>query len=76
MAEQKSLFGFKDMLPKANLKKIITKERIQEVQALLDKKDGRGAAEKLREMRCALEAYERRISNKPDDTAKTVRRAD
>lgn len=63
MDSQRSLFGFKEMLPKANLKKIITKERIQEIQALLEKKDALGAEQALREMRYKLEAYERRLSN-------------
>lgn len=74
MAEQKSLFGFNDMRPKAKVP--ISKERILEAQRLLEKKDGIGAAAILRDVRYKLEAYERRISHKPDDTAKTDKRAD
>lgn len=68
MAEQKSLFGFNDMRPKAKVP--ISKERILEVQRLLEKKDGIGAAAILRDVRYKLEAYERRISNKPENTSK------
>jgi hypothetical protein len=68
MAEQKSLFGFNDMRPKAKVP--ISKERILEVQRLLEKKDGVGAAAILRDVRYKLEAYERRISNKPENTSK------
>jgi len=35
-----------------------------EAQRLLEAKDGKGAAEILRDMREGLERYERRISNK------------
>lgn len=61
---QRELFGFTDMRPRLTLKKVITKERMDEVKRLLDKKDGRGAAEKLREMRYELEKVERRIGSK------------
>lgn len=59
------LFGFKDNTPwaKKGVKKIITKERLIEVKQMLDRGD-KGAAAKLREIREALEAFERRISNK------------
>lgn len=60
------LFGFKDMNPwaKKGVKKIITRERMEEVKKLLDKKDGRGAAQVLRDMNERLEKFERSISNK------------
>ena len=64
MGDQKDLFGFNDMRPKMSLKKIITKERIQEVQRLLEKKDALTAEQKLRELRYDLEKLERRISNR------------
>lgn len=64
MDNQKSLFGVKDMQPKMNLKKIITKERLKEIQGYLDKRDGLSAEQKLREMRYELENMERRISHK------------
>lgn len=73
MAEQKALFGFNDMRPKAKVP--ISKERILEAQRLLENKDPKGAAAILRDVRYKLEAYERRISHKPEDTAKTVKRA-
>lgn len=62
---QKDLFSFQEMLPKpAGIKKIITKARLLEIQALLNKNDGRNAVEKMRDMREDLESYERRITNK------------
>ncbi len=64
MDKQKDLFGFNDMRPKLSLKKIITKERMQEVQKLLEKKDGLTAEQKLRELRYDLEKLERRINNR------------
>lgn len=73
MGEQKALFGFNDMRPKAKVP--ISKERILEAQRLLEGKDYKSAAAVLRDVRYKLEAYERRISNKPEDTAKTVKRA-
>ena len=75
MAEQKALFGFEDMRPKLGLKKIITRERMEEGKRLMKKGDNKGAAELIRDIRYKLEAIERRISNKPEDTAKTVKRA-
>lgn len=67
------LFGVNDMAPwaKKGVKKIITPERLKEVQALLEKKDGRGAAQILRDMNEGLEKFEKSISNK--DTADCVR---
>lgn len=73
MAEQKDLFGFHDMRPKAKVP--ISKERILEAQKLLGGGDYKSAAAVLRDVRYKLEAYERRISNKLEDTAKTVKRA-
>lgn len=67
MPEQKELFGFEDMRPKLSLKKVITKERLKEIQTYLDNKDGKSAAEKLRELNEELEKIERRITNKPKD---------
>lgn len=66
MAEQGSLFGPRDMTPwaKKGVKKIVSRERLAEVQKLLEKKDGKGAAAKLREMNDDLERFERRIGNK------------
>jgi len=60
------LFGFKDMTPwaKKGVKKIITRERMEEVKKLLEQKDGRGAAQILRDMNEKLERFEKRISNK------------
>ncbi len=61
---QRDLFGFEDMRPKLSLKKIITKERMEEVKKLMDKGDSRGAAEKLGDLNEALEKLERRITHK------------
>jgi len=62
---QRELFGFNDMKPQVSLRKIITKERILEVQAMLNKNNGKGAVEALRDMRHKLEALEKRIRNAP-----------
>jgi len=64
MGEQKDMFGFNDMRPKLSLKKIITKERLQEVQKLLEERKLMTAEQRLRELRYDLEKLERRISNK------------
>lgn len=66
MPEQKELFGFSDMTPwaKKGIRKIITKERMEQIKKLLEKKDSRGAAAKLRDLGEKLEAFNRRISNK------------
>jgi hypothetical protein len=64
MAEQKELFGFQDTRPKLSLKKIITKERLQEVQKLIDERKMMSAEQRLREMRYELENLERRINHK------------
>ncbi len=61
---QTDLFGFEDMRPKLILKKIITKERMEEVRKLMDKGDDRSAAERLSDLNEALEKLERRITNK------------
>lgn len=60
LSHQFNLFGFVKPMNKVPL----SKERILEVQALLAKKDGKGAAVKLRELREGLEAFERRINTK------------
>jgi len=61
---QKELFGFNDSRPKLSLKKIITKERMQEVQKLLEDKKLLTAEQRLRELRYDLEKLERRISHR------------
>jgi len=64
MDSQKELFGFNDSRPKLSLQKIITKERIQEVQKLLEDRKLMTAEQRLRELRYDLEKLERRISHK------------
>ena len=64
MDNQKELFGFNDSRPKLSLKKIITKERMQEVQKLLEDRKLMTAEQRLRELRYDLEKLERRISNR------------
>jgi hypothetical protein len=64
MNNQKELFGFNDSRPKLSLKKIITKERMQEVQKLLEERKLMTAEQRLRELRYDLEKLERRISNR------------
>ena len=62
------LFGFRDNTPwaKKGVKKIITKERLIEIKQMMDRGD-KDAATAMRELREALEAYDRRISNKPKE---------
>lgn len=60
---QRELFGFEDMRPKVSLKKIITRERMEEVRKLIDKGDDRSAAEKLADLNEALEKLEKRIKH-------------
>jgi len=60
---QRDLFGFEDMRPKVSLKKIITKERMEEVKKLMDKGDSRSAAERLADLNEALEKLEKRIKH-------------
>lgn len=61
---QRDLFGFEDMRPKVSLKKIITRERMEEVKKLMDNGDDRSAAERLSDLNEVLEKLERRITNK------------
>lgn len=63
MGDQKNLFGFEDMRPKLMLKKHITRERMDEIKAMLDKKNGKSAGRMLRELNDELEKVERRLSN-------------
>lgn len=63
MAEQKALFGFEEMRPKLSLKKIITRERMAEIQEFLKKNDGKSAAERLRDLNDELQKLERRVSD-------------
>lgn len=56
---QFSLFGFQ----KPTTKVPISAERIREAKALFAAGDSNGSAEKMREVREALERYEKRISN-------------
>lgn len=60
------LFGFKDMTPwaKKGVKKIVTRERLDEAKKLLENNNGRGAAAILRDINDKLERFEKRISNK------------
>lgn len=61
---QTDLFGFEDMRPKVSLKKIITRERMEEGKKLMDQGDDRSAAERLADLNEALEKLERRITHK------------
>lgn len=58
MNHQFSLFGF----IKPSSKVPISAERIREAKALMGKGDVKGSAAKMREVREALEAFEKRIS--------------
>jgi len=60
---QLPIFGFKDNLPSVKLKKMISKERLEEAKAAYDKGDLRSTLENLREARYGLERYCNRIKN-------------
>lgn len=60
---QLPLFGFKDNLPSVKLKKMISKERLEEARAAYMKGDLRSSLEKLRDVREGLEKYCSRIKN-------------
>lgn len=61
---QLTLFGF--LPPRSDaVKKIITRERVEEMKALWAKGDKRGAIERLRELRYRLEGLERSIRVRP-----------
>jgi len=57
---QFSLFGYQPPTGKVP----ISAERIREAKALMAAGDGKGAAEKMREVREALERYEKRINSR------------
>lgn len=57
---QFSLFGYQPPSGKVP----ISADRIREAKALFEARDSRGAAEKMREVREALERYEARLGNK------------
>lgn len=60
MDPQLTLFGF--LPPRSDaVKKIITRERVEEMKALWAKGDKKGAIERLRELRYKLEGLERSI---------------
>jgi hypothetical protein len=64
MTHQHSLFPYKEMAPKAGLRKIVTKERIQEMNKLLHAGDTRGLVERLEDLNDRLERFEQRIKHK------------
>lgn len=62
METQPSLFGF--IRPRSDgVKKILTKERVEEMKALWKKGRKREAVEALRELRYKLQDFERRIKH-------------
>ncbi len=61
-AQQPSLFGFQQ--PRFKYPPI-TKQRIQEAKAQMEKKDYLGCADTLRDLRYKLEDFANRINTKP-----------
>lgn len=60
-----SLFGF--IRPRSNeVKKILTKERVEEMKKLWAAGKKKDAIEALREIRYKLESLERRIKSRPE----------
>jgi hypothetical protein len=64
MEKQLEIFGFKESLPVIRLKKIVSKERIAEMNALLKSNDYKGTAVMLSDMQDRLERFEKRIKTK------------
>jgi hypothetical protein len=62
--DQLPVFGFKESQPKLSLKKIITKERVDEMNKLYKEKKFTLTADRLEDMREKLENLENRITNK------------
>jgi len=60
---QLPLFGFKENLPHLKLKKIVSKERIDEMNALYKKGDMRSVVGKLEDLQESLDRFEKRIKN-------------
>jgi hypothetical protein len=61
MTHQFNIFPHKDTASRVGLKKIITKERMEEVRKLIDSKKPTSAAQALRNLNDDLESLERRI---------------
>lgn len=61
MPDQLQLFGFKDLKPRAKVP--ISEARVREVQAMIEKGYGKGAAQAMRDLRYGLENYCKRIKN-------------
>ena len=61
---QLPIFGFKENLPSLKLKKIVSKERIAEMNKLYAKGDFRGTAEMLSDLNDKLERFDKRLKNK------------
>ncbi len=57
-------FGFKDSQPHLKLKKIVTKERIAEMNKLLSEGKINGTCALLSDLNDKLERYEKRITHK------------
>lgn len=69
MAQQGELFGFEDLRPRLNLakaeiKKIVTKERIEEMKRLYAAGDARSLLDVLERVNEKLDKLDKRISNK------------
>lgn len=60
---QLHLFGFKESLPHVRLKKIVSKERIEEMKALYKKGDIRGTCEMLQDLQEKLDRFDKRLKN-------------
>jgi hypothetical protein len=61
---QCSLFTPKEMAPHPPIKKVITRERLNEITRLWKAGDTRGAADRLEDMQLGLESINKRIKTK------------
>ena len=64
MTHQFQLFSARDMAPRPQLKKIITRERMEEVRKLIDSGQMSIAARQLADLNDSLEQIEKRLTNK------------
>ena len=64
MSEQKELFGFNDMRPRIAAKKLVSPERVKEVQKAMSSGTIQDQIRVMRALREGLESFDRRLKNK------------
>lgn len=64
MAEQLPIFGFHDMRPRIRASKLVSPERVREVQAAMKSGSVEDQIKAMRALREGLESFDRRLKNK------------